>query len=96
MRFVAPIVLALAFAIGGDVGLYAYSVREHPQERYRNFCWPASMGEKRRREEQAQSERDMLVVSALFVNVAALACIYGTLRRLRRDRDRIAGDGMTA
>jgi hypothetical protein len=96
MRFVAQIVLALAFAIGGDVGLYAYSVRDYPRERYANFCGFALLGEKRLREERVRSECNMLRVSALLINGAAIACICGTLRRLRRDRDRIAGDGMTA
>jgi hypothetical protein len=95
MRFVAQIVLALAFAIGGDVGLYAYSVRNwpRPRESYAIVCGFALRAD---REEQARSDRGMLRVSALLINGAALACICGTLRRLRRDRDRIAGDGMTA
>jgi hypothetical protein len=93
MRFVAPIVLGLAFAIGGDLGLYAYSVRERPRERFRNFCALGLRWEKQHREEQAQFERDLLRVSVLFVNGAALACIYATLKRLRRDRERIPGDG---
>jgi hypothetical protein len=93
MRFVAQIVLALAFAIGGDVGLYAYSFRNWPRQSYANVCGFALRGD---REEQARSDRGMLRVSALLINGAALACICGTLRRLRRDRDWIAGDGMTA
>ena len=95
MRYVAPIVLALVFAIGGDVGLYAYSVRERPRPRWPSCGFGFAL-ERERREIQAQSEREMLRVSALFVNGAALGCIYGTLRRLRRDREPIAGDGMTA
>ena len=68
MRFVASIVLALAFAIGGDVGLYAYSVRDRPRERFRNFCAVGLTWEKQHREEQAQFERGLLRVSVLFVN----------------------------
>ncbi len=93
MRFVAQIVLAMAFAIGGDVVLYAYSFRNWPRPSYAIVCAFALRAD---REEQARSDRDMLRVSALLINGAALAYICGTLRRLRRDRDRIAGDGMTA
>jgi hypothetical protein len=95
MRFVAPIVLALAFAFGGDVGLYAYSVRERPRSSWPGCGFGFAL-ERKQSKEQAQSERDVLRISALFINGAALACIYGTLRRLRRDRERIAGDRMTA
>jgi hypothetical protein len=95
MGYVAPIVLALAFAIGGDAGLYAYSVRERPQPRWPGCGFGRAL-ERECREKQAQHERDMLRASALFIDGAALACIYGTLRRLRRDRERIAGYGMTA
>jgi hypothetical protein len=96
MRHVVAIVLALAFAIGGDAGLYAYSVRERKQEKSFGWCYLGFATEKQRREEQAQFEHDVLRVSALFVNAVALACLYGTLVRWRRDADKIADDEMTA
>jgi hypothetical protein len=95
MRHVAAIVLALAFAIGGDAGLYAYSVRERPREKF-GWCGLGMATEMQRREEQAQFEHEVLRVSALFVNGAALACLYGTLVRWRRDADGLAAARMTA
>jgi hypothetical protein len=96
MRHVAAIVLALAFAIGGDAGLYAYSVRERPRENSWGRCGLSAVTEMHRRKEQAQFEHDVLRVSAIFVNGAALACLYGTLLRWRRDADGLQTTRMTA
>jgi hypothetical protein len=78
MRVIAPIVLALTFAVGGDVGLYTYSMRERPRE----ICAMGAEIERKR----DKFEHEVLGWCGLLVNGGALACIFATLLRYVRNR----------
>jgi hypothetical protein len=88
MRYAAPILLAIILALGSDVGLYAYGQRERPSRSWSCLGEPASVT--KTHEDGERNERDFLRDCALIVNGSALAGIFGTLIRRRRDRERFS------
>jgi len=88
MRYVAPILLAIILALGGDAALYAYAHRERPSRPRGCLGEPASVT--KAREDGERNERDFLRAGALIVNGSAVAGIFGTLIRRRRDRERLS------
>jgi hypothetical protein len=94
MKYVAPIVVAIAFAFAGDAGLYAFSQREHRKPP--SSCLGINAEARKRLIEETEFEFAAVRVSGLLINGTAVAVICAALFRLRRDRERIADDGMTA
>ncbi|HEV8068090.1 MAG TPA: hypothetical protein VGP76_10155 [Planctomycetaceae bacterium] len=88
MRYVAPILVAIILALGGDEALYAYAHRECPSRPRGCLGEPDSVT--KAGEDGERNERDFLKACVLIVNGSALAAIFGTLIRRRRDRERLS------
>ena len=95
MRYLAPTALAIIVAIGGNVAIYAHSVRERPR---RSWCGFSKSSERPEREAAARFESDLLRAAAFVVNGTALASVFASLARRRRDVERagsLENDGMS-